>query len=177
MGRVKKVKVVMFVSPVLALRYTELAEKYGISRSELYRMTLDRGYRSTLEWCGRQHQALSARDVDEGSSESSAAGGSAAPSAPAGSVGSDASPLVQLRHYARVLFQQDLEIGEESFRSAVSAQAMVLGFGSKQGAGFVDGLVSEMFAQSAEGGAESLELGDDLDGEGDGGNGPVPQLD
>ena len=69
MGRVKKVKVVMFVSPVLALRYTELAEKYGISRSELYRMTLDRGYRSTLEWCSRQHQALSALDVDEGSPE------------------------------------------------------------------------------------------------------------
>ena len=179
MGRVKKVKVVMFVSPVLALRYTELAAKYGISRSELYRMTLERGYRSTLEWCGRQHEALSALDVDEVSAASSAAGGSGsvAPLAPTASVRADASPLVQLRHYARVLFQQDLEISEESFRAAVSAQAMVLGFGSKQAAGFVNGLVSDMFAQSAEGGAESLELGDDFEGDDDVGNGPVPQLD
>ena len=179
MGRVKKVKVVMFVSPVLALRYTELAAKYGISRSELYRMTLERGYRSTLEWCGRQHEALSALDVDEVSAASSADGGSVsvAPSASTASVRSDASPLVQLRHYARVLFQQDLEISEESFRAAVSAQAMVLGSGSKQAGSFVNGLVSEMFAQSAEGGAESLELGDDVEGDGDGGNGSVPQLD
>ena len=158
---------------MLALRYTELAEKYGISRSELYRMTLERGYRSTLEWCGRQQEALSALDVDEVSDGSSAEGGSASMA----SVRSDASPLVQLRHYARVLFQQDLEIGEESFRAAVSAQALVLGFGPKQAGSFVNGLVSEMFAQSAEGGAESLELGDDVDGDGDGGNGSVPQLD
>ncbi len=182
MGRVKKVKVVMFASPLLAIRYTGLAAKYGISRSELYRMTLERGYRSTVEWCTRQHEALSALDVDEVSAASSAGGGSAsvAPSASTGSVRADASPLVQLRHYANVLFQQDLEIAVESFRSAVSAQAMVLGFGSKQAAGFVDGLVSEMFAQSTDAGAESLASGDDVDddGGGDGGEpGLVPQLD
>ena len=38
----------------------------------------------------------------------------------------------------------------------------------------MNGLVSDMFAQSAEGGAESLELGDDVEGDDDVGNGSGP---
>ena len=165
MGRVKKVKVVMFVSPVLALRYTELAEKYGISRSELYRMTLERGYRSTLEWCGRQQEAsLGARRGR----------GLGRPRPPKAVLGRSRLWRRWLR-FGRTLRRscscaitrassssRIWRLARSRFGRRYLPRRWFSGSGRSRLGSFVNGLVSEMFAQSAEGGAESLELGDDV---------------
>ena len=53
MSRSRLVKVVIRVSPQLALKYEQLAQRFGYTRTELYRLGLDHGLSSVTKWCDR----------------------------------------------------------------------------------------------------------------------------
>ena len=53
-----KVRIVAFVSSTIAEQYAALSRRFGLSRSELVRMALQRGYRSIAVWCENTVQIL-----------------------------------------------------------------------------------------------------------------------
>ena len=53
-----KMRIVAFVSPAIVEQYTQLSRQYWISRSELYRLVLQRGFKSIAAWCEKTQEAL-----------------------------------------------------------------------------------------------------------------------
>ena len=132
-----KVRVVAFVSSTIAEQYAALSRRFGVSRSELVRMALQRGYRSIASWC-EKHRA----EFDVGS------GGLAGP----GSDRQDASassPIAMLIDQVRVM---------------ATAQAAVFGVSSERSDEVVASALEQLFpAQLENGGDGSGSVGGDLD--------------
>ena len=134
----RKIKVVLFASPRLVLRYQDLAAKYGMSRSELMRVTLQRGFQSTEQWCRRQHERF---HDDEGEGAASGGSGSSAELSSA----SAASPVASLAAYGGALVDQHPDLDQADFRTMVSAHGATMGISQSQLGPLVDELVSSTF--------------------------------
>ena len=147
-----KVRVVAFVSSTIAEQYAALSRRFGVSRSELVRMALQRGYRSIASWC-EKHRA----EFDVGS------GGLAGP----GSDRQDASassPIAMLSDYCRVLVDQEPDLGIDQVRVMATAQAAVFGVSSERSDEVVASALEQLFpAQLENGGDGSGSVGGDLD--------------
>ena len=157
MPRDAKVRVVVYVSSTLAEQYAELSRAYGISRSELYRMAVQRGYRPIEAWCRRSRETFLADH--ERAIDASTASGSVPEPGPA------RSPLEQLEEFCRVLVDQDPDLGVEQVRSMAKAQAAVFGVPGAELDGVVGSVIGRLFPAEV-GGAGIDEAGDagpDLD--------------
>ena len=158
MAGAAKVRLVVFVPPALADQYSVLSKRFDLSRSELVRLAMQRGYRSLAAWC-EKHRS----DFDESAPFSPApvvVGG-------AGSVengGAVSSPRTMLVDYCRVLVDQDQDLGVEQVRVMATAQAAVFGVGGDEVEGLVVEVLEQLFPSEASGSAEeSGLLGGDLD--------------
>ena len=156
----QKKKVIVFVSPVLLGKYTELAREFGVSRSELCRLTLERGFPATRSWCLKVHESVASDGVQGPVSQ--VAGASVVPGS---------SPLAQLEQYAVAVMSQDLDLTAEDFVRMLTAQAVVFGLSAPVSEPIVDALARQFFAGEEPAGTvpdaddvgESGDLGD-LDG-------------
>ena len=133
MSRETKVRVVAFVSSTIAEQYAQLSRKFGISRSELFRMALQRGYRPLASWCEKT------RETFVGDGGGSAESGSDQPSRPV------ASPAAQLSEFCRVLVDQDPELGVDQVRAMARAQSAVVGVPSADADEVVAGVLEQLF--------------------------------
>lgn len=149
MGSAGKVRVVAFVPAAVAEQYAELSKRYGISRSELFRMALQRGYRSIAMWCERNQEEFSGA-VDHSASVSSDR--KSAASAP--------TPAARLLEYCRVLVEQEPDIGVEQVRAMAKAQSAVLGVPTERADEVVGSVLGQLFP---------AELPESGDGSGSGG--------
>ena len=147
-----KVRVVAFVSSTIAEQYAVLSRRFGLSRSELVRMALQRGYRSIATWC-EKHRA----EFEVGS------GGLAGP-------GSDrkeasvSSPIALLADYCRVLVDQEPDLGIDQVRVMATAQAAVFGVSSNESEDVVTTVIEQLFpSELTDGGDVSASVGGDLD--------------
>ena len=145
MSRQAKVRVVAFVSSAIADQYAKLSREFGISRSELYRTALQRGYRPIAAWCEKTRLTFVG---DEGGSVSSGSGRK----------GSQvASPVAQLSEYCRVLVEQEPDLGVDRVRAMAKAHATVLGVSPAKADEFVVTTIEQLFPS---------EFGDSADGDG-----------
>ena len=157
MAKEAKVRVVAFVPSTLVEQYAELSRVYGISRSELYRMALQRGYRPIEAWCRRSRETF--LGDAEGSDGASTASGSAPES------GSARSPVEQLSEFCRVLVDQDPDMGVEQVRSMAKAQAAVFGVPAVDLDDVVASAIGRLFPAEVGGGGTDPggDVGPDLD--------------
>ena len=154
MPRDAKVRVVVYVSSTLAEQYAELSRVYGISRSELYRMAVQRGYRPIEAWCRRSRETFLAeheRAIDASTASASVP-----------ELGSARSPVDQLSEFCRVLVDQDPDLGVEQVRSMAKAQAAVFGVPAVQLDGVVGSVIARLFPAEVGGGGTDP-VGPDLD--------------
>ena len=167
-SRGRKVKVFAFISENLLGKYTALSEECGVSRSELYRLTLERGLEETSEWCREIYgtRRRSVHPVRRGAPASAVS--SAAQALPV----EGAEPVEVLSAYAKALFGHDPDLSDENFRHMVTAQAVVVGVLSERVEAVVDELVGRYFAGMADG-----DLSSESSPEADGSPGVVPDLD
>ena len=122
-ARHNKVRLIAFVPASLMMRYRDLAERYGISRSELYRMSLEQGFKATKQYCERRAAEflVLTGDTDRPASPASKLAAAAA------GAGSGAPPLDALHAYSDTLIEHDSGIDVDVFRKMVTAQSAVLG--------------------------------------------------
>ena len=153
-----KVRLVAFVPPALAEQYGALSRRFGLSRSELIRLVMQRGYRSIASWC-ENHRADF--DVDASGSTSSAVSGGTA-SVQADAQGS--SPGTMLSDFCSVLVDQDPDIAIEQVRAMATAQATVFGVGADEVDELVTAELEKLFPSALpDGGGASGSVGGDLD--------------
>ena len=147
-----KVRVVAFVSSTIAEQYAALSRRFGVSRSELVRMALQRGYRSIASWC-EKHRA----EFDVGSGALDAPGSDRKEA-------SVSSPVVMLLDYCRVLVDQEPDLGIDQVRVMATAQAAVFGVSSERSDEVVASALEQLFpAELENGGDGSGSVGGDLD--------------
>ena len=130
MAHSAKVRIVAFVPSALADQYTGLSTRFGLSRSELIRLVMQRGYRSLATWCEQQRSDFEV-----------APRAPSAPSAPPAPVQAEApmsSPSTMLTDFCSVLVDQDPDIAIDQVRAMATAQATVFGVGADE----VDELVA-----------------------------------
>ena len=152
MAREPKIRLVAFIPLTLADQYTALSKQFGLSRSELIRMALQRSHRSIAVWCEKH------RDEFLGEQEGISGSGSDRSDAPS------VSPVVQLTKYCGVLVEQDPDLGPDQVRAMALAQAAVVGVGSEQSEELVSDVLRQLFpAELADGGDGSGSVGGDLD--------------
>ena len=147
-----KVRMVAFVSSTIAEQYAALSRRFGLSRSELVRMALQRGYRSISQWC-EQHRS----DFDVGSGALVGSGSDRKEVA-------TSSPTVMLRDYCRVLVDQEPDLALDQVRLMATAQAAVFGVSSEHSEEVVAAALEQLFpAELADGGGAAASAGGDLD--------------
>ena len=146
MGRQRSIRIVAYVSADLALRFADLASRFRVSRSELYGLTLERGFADVASYYERKDAALRAiaGGDDAGSSSSSSSGG----------VG-PIPPLEALQAYAVAVLDGDMAVDAEMCRRMLVVQAGVLGLSTRQSAPVVDTLVARLFGGSGDGSSPS----------------------
>ena len=153
MARDVKTRVVAFVSASVADQYMRLSRRFGISRSELFRMALQRGYKSIAAWCERTREDFVAGEVAESGSVPSSSD-----PVPAAS----AAPVAKLSDYGRVLVDQDPDLGVDQVRAMLMAQSAVFGVPADEVDELVAAVIEQLFPAEVGG-----------SGEGDGGGGGV----
>ena len=147
-----KVRIVAFVSSTIAEQYAALSRRFGLSRSELVRMALQRGYRSIAVWC-EKHRA----DFDVASGGLAGSGSDRKESV-------TSSPSVMLGDYCRVLVDQEPDLGIDQVRLMATAQAAVFGVSSDASGEVVEAVLESLFpAELADEGDGSGSVGGDLD--------------
>ena len=153
-----KVRLVAFVPAALAEQYGALSTRFGLSRSELIRLVMQRGYRSIATWC-ENHRADF--DVDaSGSTSSVVSGGTASVQAD----GPSSSPGTMLSDFCSVLVDQDPDIGIEQLRAMATAQATVFGVAADEVGELVTAEIEKLFPSALpDGGDGSGSVGGDLD--------------
>ena len=133
----KRIRVVLYATPDLILRYASLASRFDLPRSEVYRVALDRGYKSTVSWLERTRsssaagEAVAAAVALDGDSISS-------PSDLEG------SPLVALQRYADKLLAREEVTSADQFRLILLAHADVVGINSKDAVSYVDAILDDV---------------------------------
>ena len=147
-----KVRVVAFVSSTIAEQYAVLSRRFGLSRSELVRMALQRGYRSIAVWC-EKHRA----DFEVGSGALDGVGSDRKEA-------STSSPVAMLLDYCRVLVDQEPDLGIDQVRVMATAQAAVFGVSSERSEEVVASALEQLFpAELGNGGDGSGSVEGDLD--------------
>ena len=145
-----KVRLVAFVPAPLAEQYAALSKRFDLSRSELIRLVMQRGYRSLASWCEKQRSEFEV----------------AAPALPA-SVQAEvpvSSPSTMLADFCSVLVDQDPDMGVEQVRVMATAQATVFGVGADEVDELVEAELRKLFPSELSGSVdESAFAGDDLD--------------
>ena len=144
----KKVKVVCFLSPRLVEQYSALAETFGVTKSELYRKTLERGFKSTSEWCEAALSPVAPKaPAPVAGSRSRVASVQSRP-APAAR-----SPVLDLGKFADALVEMQPDIERPVFESMVTAQGRVLGLDLDVVRPVVDQLATSRFGGAPPGGS------------------------
>lgn len=133
MPRKPKRRLVVLVSDDVYQRYTALAEQYQLSRNEVCRYTLERGFSATAAWCKRMVFDPGNFDLP-GSPRSESAPEPAVSPTPA-----------DLRAFADVLLSQEPAISVDAFRTHLTTQAVVCGFGSADAHDAVEKIVAASF--------------------------------
>ena len=147
-----KVRIVAFVSSTIAEQYAALSRRFGLSRSELVRMALQRGYRSIAVWC-EKHRS----EFDVGSGGLAGSGSDRKEAA-------TSSPSVMLGDYCRVLVDQEPDLGIDQVRVMATAQAAVFGVSSEASGEVVEAVLESLFpAELADEGDGLGSVGGDLD--------------
>ena len=153
-----KIRLVAFVPPALADQYGALSKRFGLSRSELIRLVMQRGYRSIASWC-ENHRS----DFDVGAPASPGP----VVSAGTGSVQTEAavsSPSTMLSDFCSVLVDQDPDVGLEQVRAMATAQATVFGVGADEVDELVTAELERLFPSALpDDGDASGSVGGDLD--------------
>ena len=157
-----KIRVVAFVPQSVVDQYKKLSKQYGISRSELYRLALQRGFKSIAAWVEKTHELFS---ETESEADSGSAEGSVVEKSGAGSEKSDpeVDRVLMLSDFTKVLVEQDPDMPIDQVRSMMKAQATVFGVPESE----VDEVVARVMAQI---------FPAELDGSGEG-EGPVGIVD
>lgn len=143
----KSVRVVLYASPDLVMRYVRLAERYGLARSEAYRLALERAYSPMLAWLKRTRP-----DVDSLAGASAVGAVGAGDSARGAKV--EPSPLAALERYAAQLVARD-EVGRDQLRMMLLTQADILGMNLDEARALVDVLVEDVLSTRSAPGAPS----------------------
>ena len=136
MANRNRVRVVLYATHRLVLRYAELASRFGLPRSEVYRIALDRGYKSTLSWLERTHAQSDLGSVVAGSGADGAADPPSVPSA------HDGSPLAALQRYAATLAARS-DLSSDQLRFLLVVHAEAVGIKSADAASFVDVILAD----------------------------------
>lgn len=162
-----KRRVVAFVSDDVVRKYEKLSKRYGISRSELYRLVLQRGYKSIASWCERTYQAFEEADMmlDE---DIPAEIPEARPPAvrvvsdpPESESEASTDPVSMLSDFTKVLVEQESELHPDQLKMMVRAQASVFGVGESEVDDVISGIMEQLFP-------EQLDELEDGSGSGDG---------
>ena len=127
----RKQKVLAFLPTAVVVKFEAMARRSGLSKSELYRTAIEKGFAATESWVERTYPPLAER----------AEQGGAAPSS--------GHPLGALAAYAEALSSQLPDVTEDGFRSMLVAQARVLAVSPMMVESVVEGLVRERFAVAA----------------------------
>lgn len=149
MARARKVKIVVHVSPPLVARYRALADRFGLSMSEVYRYALQHGFGMTASWCRRTAEPFPLDDpagVVASSTERPVEGGPP-DDALAGSTGSDADLPAALRWYAEAVLVRQPDVSVEEFRTILTAHGGVLALRSAVLSALVDEIVAAHFVR------------------------------
>ena len=139
MSRQAKARVVAFIPSAIADQYATLSTRYGVSKSELYRMVLQRGYRPIAAWCEQTRQTFVG---DEGGSVSSATGRKGH---------QVASPVAQLSEFCKALVQQEPDLRVDQVRAMARAQAAVLGVSAAKSDDIVAMVIEQLFPPECNG--------------------------
>ena len=144
-----KVRVVIFVPVDMAARCAELAERHRASRSEVYRLAIERGLRDVRPALKRLERARPAnyRPARGGGSPKQRAARAARHAAPDGAYAS-------LSGYGRSFLSVSPGCDREDARVALEAQAKVLDLDGPDGDAIVDQVLGELFTEEAGTGAE-----------------------
>ena len=151
MARQKLVRLVANVPPWLVLRFTKLSEEYGVSRSELYRLTLERGFPATKAWVEKRYaevrHGLAGRDSPSALARMGAASGGSTV---------NRSPVEALTAFADALIMNSQSMDAVQFERMLVAQAAVLGLTGPTSRGIIEQLVAGLpDAASSPGGGSS----------------------
>lgn len=157
MAKTRSVRVVVRLAPRTVLRYEQLAQQFGYTRSELYRVGLEHGFASVKRWCerARDPELLFAAAVSPGGQTSSPE-----PTRPSRSLLSAETPIAQLAAFAGNLVAQSASVAD--VRQVLLAKADELGLSRAQADPYVDALavdVARAFATAADGTARSRRAG------------------
>ena len=159
MARSAKVRIVAFLPPALADQYTGLSTRFGLSRSELVRLVMQRGYRSLATWCEQQRS-----DFEVAPPAPSAPPAPPAPPAPVQAEAPMSSPSTMLTDFCSVLVDQDPDIGIDQVRAMATAQATVFGVGADEVDELVAAELEKLFPSALPGDDDgSGSVGGDLD--------------
>ena len=164
MPRQRKVRVVLMAPPSLVLRYEKLAKKFEVSRSELMRLTLQRGLSSTEAWCRKRAAVVD--DLDD-PQQSKVAVAAAIESASMDNRG-DQSPVGALDVYARAIVSQRPDMDDVAFRTLISTHASAVGMSPASAEPFIEELVRRTFPRGGAAAAApspSSDSASDVDGE------------
>ena len=146
------------VSQGLLDRYDTLADTYRISRSELIRVALDRGYATSVAWCKRSA-------AYPGPAAGGAVGSSGVGDAGVLGSSSDSShdQLVRLEAYADAVLELEPDSTAESLRPMLGAHAVGLGFASPEVGEVVEGVLARRFPEDVGAEGAGLDSVPDLD--------------
>ena len=135
MSTVRRVRVVVRISPQIALKYEQLAQRFGYTRSELYRLGLDHGLAPVTKWCQRSSGDFGELlDQSLDPSIDSDASLDAAPQTPIG----------RLAVFAQALVASDFAADGPRVREALLAEAETVGLSRTQAEPYVHALASDV---------------------------------
>lgn len=144
MAKHRRVRVVVRLAPRTVLRYEQLADKFGYSRSELYRVGLEQAFGAVQKWCER------ARDPDLlfADAVSGPADSQAQPASPPPRSGVSAgTPIARLAAFAGTLVEEAGDVA--TVRTALLEKADELGLSRAQADPYVDALAADVARASS----------------------------
>ena len=142
----RKVKITVSIPRSMSQRYDALARRFRMSRSEVLRAGIERGYAAAAAWCQRISGVDDSIDeaVERLARETSAPGTSlpVAPPEP------ETDPEDQLREYAGTLVAESPDLDRDGFAIMIRTQAAVLGVAPTAARLIVADLLGEYFSDA-----------------------------
>ena len=146
--RPRRVRVVVFLAPQVALQYDTLAQRYGFTRSELYRLGLEYGYAAVARWCKKSSVRLAGSDVVDVDGVVADVGRGGASDLGAATAGPDArSPVAALSRFAGTFVGKKDAADTAKLRHLFTDHASTLGMAVRQAEVYVDALVRDVHAR------------------------------
>ena len=141
------VRIAFRLPPTIPLKYQQLAQRYGYTRSDLYRLGLEHGFAAVQRWCERSTDVLDLPSLSGGAPDLSSA--LAGPDSQDGRGSSSETPLSRLARFAKTLVGSESAKDVSQLKRQLVGKADALGLSRVQSDPYVDVLATGVFQQSA----------------------------